>query len=49
VGMWAGLCLALMVIGIALLLAWHMAITELTEGAVVRSGHAEARVESSSR
>jgi MATE family multidrug resistance protein len=44
VGMWAGLCLALIVIGIALLLAWRMAIRELTEGAVVRSGHVEAPV-----
>ena len=47
VGMWAGLCLALMVIGVALLLAWHTAISEMTRD-IVRSGPLGARVESSS-
>jgi len=45
--MWAGLCLALMVIGVALLLAWHTAISEMTRD-IVRSGPLGARVESSS-
>lgn len=49
VGMWAGLCLALMVIGVALLLAWYMAIKEMTEAIVVKPGRVEARVESGSR
>ena len=32
VGMWAGLCLALMIIGVALLLAWHFTIREMVQG-----------------
>lgn len=31
VGMWVGLCLALMVIGIALLLVWHRVVRQLVE------------------
>lgn len=33
VGMWAGLCLALMIIGSALLVAWHMTIREMVGAA----------------
>jgi MATE family multidrug resistance protein len=29
VGMWAGLCLALMIIGVVLLVAWHLRIREM--------------------
>jgi hypothetical protein len=38
-----------MVIGIALLLAWHTAIKEMTEAIIVKSDRVEARVESGSR
>jgi MATE family multidrug resistance protein len=32
VGMWAGLCLALMIIGCALLLSWYFTIREMVQG-----------------
>lgn len=32
VGMWAGLCLALMIIGVALLFSWHFTIREMVQG-----------------
>lgn len=42
VGMWAGLCLALMIIGSGLLVAWHMTIREMVSSVAqpdpVRSG-----------
>lgn len=49
VGMWSGLCLALVVIGIALLVAWHAAIKKMTEPVIVKPADAAARVESRSR
>ncbi len=49
VGMWAGLCAALMTIGVALLIAWHMAIREMMEGSRLALNQVEARVESNSR
>lgn len=42
-GMWAGLCLALMVIGLALLIAWHFTIREMVQfGAYPREARQQA-------
>lgn len=46
VGMWTGLCVALMIIGVALLVAWHLAIKEMTGGSGAVLERMEARVES---